>query len=40
VRFCDRHERFECVCCPPGEPAVVFDTLDGPVAYRLARRRG
>jgi hypothetical protein len=40
VQYCYRHERFECVCCPLSEPAVVFETLDGPAAYRLTRRRG
>jgi len=35
LKYCDRHERYECVCCWTDEQAVIFELRGGIVAYKL-----
>jgi hypothetical protein len=35
LRYCDRHERWECACCWVDEPAVIFELKKGAIAYKL-----
>jgi hypothetical protein len=35
LKYCDRHEKWECACCWVDERAVIFELQGGVTAYKL-----